>query len=182
MNTTLSRFNEARQPLEAVLDAVSNDHWSAPSPCEDWSAHDVLTHVIETQRGFFGERGFDVGAGPDPDADPAAAWRDHAQWVADVLKDDFLVAAEYTGYFGPTTMGETFTQFYVWDMLVHRWDIATAAGLDAHLTDAEVESIDQGAGAFGDNLYMEGICKPPLDGDPDSNQITRVLAKLGRQT
>lgn len=181
MNTTLRKFHEACQPLEAVLDAVSNNQWSAPSPCEGWNAHDVLTHVLETQRGFFSERGCAVGAAPDPDADPAAAWRHHAQRVAEVLQDDALVSQEYEGYFGPTTMGETFTQFYVWDMLVHRWDIAMAAGLDAQLTDAEVESIDQGAGAFGDNLYMDGICKPRLQGDPDSNQLTRVLAKLGRQ-
>ncbi len=181
MNPTLSKFDEARQPLEAVLSGVPADRWSDPSPCEGWSARDVLSHVIETQRDFFKGRGLDVGAPHDIGADPAAAWRDHAHRVADILQDDDVVATHYEGFFGPTTVGETFTQFYVWDMLVHRWDIATAVGVHANLTDAEVESIDEGAGAFGGALHMEGICKPEVDADPNSDRKTKVLARLGRR-
>ncbi len=181
MDTTLNKFNEARQPLEAVLDAVNDDQWSAQSPCEGWTARDVLDHIVATQRDFFNERGFDVGAAPDLDADPASAWRDHAQRVVKVLQDDASVTSEYEGYFGPTTVGGTFAQFYIWDMLVHRWDIATAAGLEAQLTNAELDAIDEGAQAFGENLYMEGICKPQVESARGSDRTTMVLGKLGRR-
>ena len=181
MNSTLSKFNEAHHPLEAVLNAVSHDRWSAPSPCEDWTTRDVVDHIIGTQRDFFTDRGLDVGVQPEVETDPAKAWRDHAQQVAGVLQDDSHMATEYEGYFGPTTVGGTFAQFYIWDMLVHRWDIATAAGLDAQLTDAELQRIDEGAGAFGENLYMEGICKTPVETGPTSDEKAKVLAKLGRQ-
>ncbi len=182
MNTTLGKYNEARQPLEAVLDAVPADRWSEQSPCEGWSARDVLGHLIGTQRDFLSERGLEVGEAPDLDADPASAWQDHAQRVSNFLQDDVIVGATFEGFFGPTTTAETLKRFYIWDMLVHRWDIATATGLDAALTDAELDTIEPGAEAFGEALYMEGICKPGVETDPDDDRLTRVLAKLGRRT
>lgn len=180
MNTTLSKYNEARLPLEAVLGAVPADRWSAPSPCQGWTTRDVLAHLIETQRDFLTERGAAAGAAPKPDADPVSAWRDHARWVVDILQDDATVATEYDGFFGPTTLGETLEQFHIWDMLVHRWDIATGGGLDAELTDEELNVVDSGAEAFGEGLYMDGVCRPGVVAPPDADRLTRVLAKLGR--
>lgn len=181
MNTTLSRFNEARIPLEDILAAVPDDRWSAPSHCEGWSARDVLAHVIGTQRDFFTERGLDVGNAPDLNADPAAAWRSHAQRIETLLEDDAVAAEEYEGFFGPATVGGTFEQFYVWDMLVHRWDIAMAVGVDPNLSNEELDAMDEGADTFGENLYMEGICKPGVAVDSKSDRRTKVLARLGRR-
>jgi len=181
MNSTAQQYDEAKQALDAVLDAVPADRWSDPSPCEGWAARDVIRHMVETQREFLTGRGLDVGTAPDPDADPADAWRNHAQRVSEVLRDDGVVAAGYDGYFGPTTVGATLEQFYVWDMLVHRWDVATAAGLDAGLTDAELDRIEQGADSFGEGLHMEGICKPGVDALADDDRKVRLLARLGRR-
>ncbi len=182
MNTTQSRFNEARQPLEEVLDAVPADRWSAPSPCEGWTAGDVVGHIIGTQRDFFTERGLDAGTAAVTAADPAASWRTHSDRIADLIGQDAVVTTGFEGFFGPTTVGDTFETFYIWDMFVHRWDIATAAGIDANLTDGELDVIESGAEAFGDGLYMEGICKPGVETDLDADRLTKVLAKLGRRT
>lgn len=181
MNTTLTKYNEARRPLEAILTAVPAERWSAPSPCEDWTARDVVAHLVDTQREFLTERGLDVGAAPDMATDPASGWQAHAQRVVTLIADDSVVARKYDGFFGPTTTGETLEQFYIWDMLVHRWDIATATGLAAQLTETELDAIEQGAEAFGDGLHMEGICKPEVEVGPDADRRTQVLAKLGRR-
>jgi len=71
-------------------------------------------------------------------------------------------------------------QFYVWDMYVHRWDIAQAAGLDADLTDAELDRIEQGADSFGDALYMDGICRPGTQAPTAAGRLDHLLARLGR--
>lgn len=81
---------------------------------------------------------------------------------------------------GPATAGETLEQFYVWDMYVHRWDLARAAGLPAELTDAEPDRIEQGADSFGEALHTEGICRPRIDVGPAADHTTRVLARLGQ--
>jgi uncharacterized protein (TIGR03086 family) len=180
MDTTSMQFESARRPLTEVVAAVAPDAWANPSPCEGWSARDVLGHLITTQREFLTGHGVDLGPAPDLTADPAGAWRDHAQRVATALADDALTATPYDGHFGPTTIGATFAQFYVWDMLVHRWDIARAVGADAGLSADELDRIEAGAESFGEALHMEGICRPGLDVPPDAARPTRVLARLGR--
>ena len=49
----------------AVVEAAGDTQWSSPSPCEGWTAADVLDHVVDTQRDFLDKRGADVGARPE---------------------------------------------------------------------------------------------------------------------
>lgn len=101
--------------------------------------------------------------------------------AAAALADDEVPARSYAGFFGPTTVGADLEQFYVWDMLVHRSDIAAATGADAGLTDAELDAIEAGADRFGPALHSDGICGPSVEVPGDADRQTRVLASLGRQ-
>ncbi len=179
--TTSEQYETAHRSLAAVLDAVPADHWNRRSPCADWTARDVVDHVITTQREFLESRGIDLGDIPDVAADPAAAWRHHAKRVREVIADDAVAGTEFDGHFGRTTIGATLEQFYVWDMVVHRWDVARAVGADAGLTDAELDRIEAGADSFGDALYMDGICRPAVPVPAEADRQTRVLARLGRE-
>jgi uncharacterized protein (TIGR03086 family) len=180
MNRTRTQFDAAARPLTEVLDAVPAAAWSSPSPCEGWTAEDLVGHLIGTQREFLTAHGVDLGEAPDVSADPAAAWREHAARVRDALADDAVPAREFDGFFGPTTVGAAFEQFYVWDMVVHRWDVARAVGADGALTDEELDRVEAGADSFGPNLYMDGICRPAVDVPGDADRDVRVLARLGR--
>ena len=173
-------YAAADRPLTAVLGAVPPDAWDRPSTCEGWTVRDVIRHLVQTQREFLTERGVDLGAEPDVDADPAAAWRAHAARVAAAVADPAVAEQAYDGFFGPTTVGATLEQFYVWDMVVHRWDVARSVGADPALTDAELDRVEAGADAFGEALYMEGICRPAVEPPSDADRTTRVLARLGR--
>ncbi|MBZ2194913.1 TIGR03086 family metal-binding protein [Occultella gossypii] len=168
------------EPLFALLGSVPNDRWSATSPCEGWSARDVVRHLIDTQREFLTGQDLDLGPAPDVDADPVAAWRVHSARVAALLADPAVAERGYDGFFGPTTIGATFERFYVWDMVVHRWDIARAAGTDESLTGYELDMIETGADSFGPTLYMDGICGPAVDPPDGADRQTRLLARLGR--
>ena len=128
MNNTTLQYEASQRPLTAVIDAVPAQSWTSPSPCDGWSAHDVLRHLIETQREFLTGHDIDLGGAPDIDTDPVAAWRDHVMRVMAAISDDAVPATAFDGHFGPTTVGDTLEQFYVWDMLVHRWDIARSVG------------------------------------------------------
>ncbi|MEX5719898.1 TIGR03086 family metal-binding protein [Geodermatophilus maliterrae] len=178
---TATAYAAALEPLLAVADAVPADRWDATSPCEGWTARDVVGHLIETQREFLTGRGVDLGPAPDVTADPAAALRAHAGRVLAAVGDPDVADAPFDGFSGPTTVGETLEQFYVWDMVPHRWDVARAAGLDAGLTDAELDRVEAGARGWGDALYTEGICVAGVDVPDDAGREARVLALLGRR-
>ncbi|RBY88970.1 TIGR03086 family protein [Blastococcus sp. TBT05-19] len=180
MTRTATQFAAADRPLTEILDAVPRAGWSRPSPCEVWSAADVVGHLISTQRDFLTTHGVDLGEAPDVAADPAAAWREHARRVAAALADDAAPARQFDGFFGPTTVGAAFEQFYVWDMVVHRWDVARAVGADAGLTADELDRIEAGADSFGEALYMDGICRPAPDVPEGAGREVRALARLGR--
>ncbi len=178
MTTThLERYAAAADPFGALV-AKIND-WSAPSPCEGWTARDVLGHVIETQRDFLAGQGY---PSPAPDlGDPARAWAGHDAWVRGLLADAATAGQRYEGHFGPTTVGDTMVDFYGWDLLVHRWDLARAAGQEVEFSDAELDTVEGAAEGFGDMLYADGICAPALDVPADASRQSKVLARLGRR-
>ena len=181
MTPTATSYEAADRPLTALLDTVPPAGWSRPSPCEGWTAADVVGHLIGTQREFLGTHGVDLGEAPDVAADPAAAWAEHAKRVTEAVSDAAVAGREFDGFFGPTTVGAAFEQFYVWDMVVHRWDVARAVGADPGLTDEELDRIEAGADSFGAALHMDGICRPALDVPADADRPTRALARLGRR-
>lgn len=179
--TTQQAYDTADRRLREVLDGVPAPRWAAPSPCEGWSAADVVAHLVDAQRDFLVPHGVDLGERPDTGVDLATAWREHADLVSGALSHEALPAAAFDGFFGPTTVGATVERFYVWDMLVHRWDLATALGVDADLTEDELDRVERGADGFGEALHMEGICRPALQASPGASRQARVLARLGRR-
>ncbi|SFL18420.1 TIGR03086 family metal-binding protein [Geodermatophilus ruber] len=181
MNRTATQYAAADRRLTDILDGVPAAGWTSPSPCEGWSARDVVGHLIETQRAFLTGRGLDLGAAPDVALDPAAAWREHATAVLGLISDDGVVAAGYDGVFGPTSIGDTLDRFYVFDMVVHRWDVARATGGDTGLSPDELDRIEAGADGFGDALYMEGVCRPGIEARAGADRAARLLARLGRR-
>lgn len=154
--------------------------WTSPSPCEGWDAAAVVDHVVDTQRDFLAQRGVDTG--PRPTGGPAAVWGGHEAVVRRVAADDDLVGAAYDGYFGPTTLAETLRDFYGFDLLVHRWDLGRAAGLDVTWDQQETDAVEQALAGFGDSLYLDGICRPAVDPPPDASRQSRLLARTGRRT
>ena len=180
MNPPATQYDAADRALTTLLDAAPDTDWTSPSPCQGWTAADVVGHLIKTQRDFLSTHGVDVGEAPDVAADPAAAWREHAARARAALSDDAVATRGFDGFFGPTTVGAALEQFYVWDMLVHRWDVARAFGADASLTDDELDRIEAGAASFGPALYMDGICSPAVDVPAEAARHVRVLARLGR--
>lgn len=181
MNRTAAHYRTVAAALTALVDRVPAAAWASASPCEGWSARDVLEHMVSTQRDFCARHDLALGPAPDLTSDPAGGWRAHASQLDAVLADDEVPARGYDGYFGPTTLGADLEQFYVWDMLVHRSDIAAATGADAGLTEAELDDVEAGADSFGPALHSEGICGPPVEVPADADRQARVLARLGRR-
>lgn len=165
--------------MATVIASVAPQQWDAASACAGWSARDVLTHLIDTQREFFERHGFALPPRPDP-ADPVTAWSTHTATIREILADPQVPARAFDGHFGPTTIGETLLRFYGFDLIAHRWDIAAATELPYRFTDGELDRLEDGIAAFGDAIRMEGVCGPAVEVGPDADRQSRVLAVLGR--
>ena len=139
MTPLTERYLTQADLFTAVVDAATD--WTAPSPCEEWTATDVVEHVVSTQRGYFDQRGAHLGDLPGDD--PSTRWHTHLRQVRDVVADDGFATTEFDGYFGRTTVDELLANFYGFDMTVHRWDLGQAVGVPVTFTDDELDRIEQ---------------------------------------
>ncbi len=179
MSDIADRYRRLADRFTTVVMAVPEASWSAPSPCHGWTARHVLDHVVESEEQFL--QRFDL-APDDADADHVGRWervRDAAQAALD---DQAIAGTTYEGYFGETTLAETFDGFYAPDLAVHAWDIARAAGLrDLEPVPAdEVERIDARFRQMGDVIRAPEVFGPEVPVAADASPQDRLLGFLGR--
>jgi uncharacterized protein (TIGR03086 family) len=171
-------FIQRADRFTQVVDAVDGS-WDVPTPCEEWTARDVVGHVIDTQRDFLQRQGLDTGPAPDL-AEPPAAWRTQRDHVVAVLGSEGVADREYDGYFGRTTIGATMADFYGWDLVVHGSDVARATGQEWVVSDEDAASLHTTADGWGDALHSDGVCGPEVEVADDASTTDRLLARLGR--
>jgi uncharacterized protein (TIGR03086 family) len=179
MRTLIKDFQTDADIFGSVVDAANDDAWDAQSPCEEWTAADVVGHVVDTQRDFLQRQGADLGERPT--GTPPQIWAAHRKAVEEVVADDDFVSREYDGYFGRTSVEDTLANFYGFDMLVHRWDLTSAVDGDTAFTEAELDRIETALDGFGGNLYQDGVCKPAIDVPDDAPRQVRLLGRMGRR-
>jgi uncharacterized protein (TIGR03086 family) len=181
MSEVADRYARLADEFAATIAAVPDARWSATSPCEGWTARDVVQHVCDTQALFLGLVDETPGEGPPVDADPLGAWRAAAAPVTSVLADAARASTTYDGVFGPTTFESAIDRFANFDLVVHRWDLARATGGDETIPDADAQRVLDGVGGFGPALYGPGVCADPIEVGADADLTTRMLAVVGRR-
>lgn len=180
-STPAARYSIAAARFSALLAAVPSDAWEVVSPCEGWTVGDVASHVVSTERDFLGQRSLPAPDAADGPAD--AAWPAVRDAVQAALDDPAVASTAYDGYFGPTTIAGTLDQFYTLDLVVHRWDVATALGLTDHasMDDAELHALESNlAGVPEEVLRTPGLFGPAVDVPADASRQVRALAHFGR--
>ena len=76
MSEISERYRKVAGQFTAGRQAVPEDAWDNPAPCEGWVARDIVRHMVEWIPRFLrvgcGRR---PAAGPSVDDDPVAAWK-----------------------------------------------------------------------------------------------------------
>jgi uncharacterized protein (TIGR03086 family) len=181
METTADRYQRLAAAFADTVDAVAPTAWDNPSPCPGWSARDVLRHVVDSQNLFFGLVGKPPVVAPSVDDDPSAAWRTTSGAVLADLRDPITASVEFDGFFGRTSFAQAVERFLCLDLVVHRWDLARAAGLDDAIPADDVAMVMAGTEQMGDAMRGPGAFGPALEAPEGADPQTRMLAFLGRE-
>lgn len=176
-----ARYDRLAAAMAETVAAVPADRWKSPSPCEDWTALDVVRHVVESQGMFLGLVGRSLPPGPSVDDDPLGAFRSATGQVSADLADPERAGAEYDGMLGRSTFAEAVDGFLCFDLVVHRWDLARAAGLDDRIDPDDVDWVWARVQRLGDSIRAAGVCGPEVEAPEDADPQTRLLAYLGRR-
>jgi uncharacterized protein (TIGR03086 family) len=181
MSEVSERYGRLAETFQSTIAAVPADRWESPSPCQEWTARDVVRHVIDAQGMFLGFVGRELGDIPSVDEDPLAAWMAASDIVLGNLEDPEVAAAEFKGFTGPSTFEAGVDRFLCFDLVVHGWDLARAAGLDHRMPAEEIPRIRAAAEAFGPALRSPQAFGPEVEAPPDADDQARLLAFLGRE-
>lgn len=183
--TIADRYRRRAQTFTETVTAVPADAWAKPSPCPDWTALDVVRHVVDTQAMFAAFVGRDPEPGPAVDDDPVGAWAEARNLTQRGLDAPQHAAEEFDGAMGRQRFDQAVDRFLSFDLVVHRWDLARAAGLDDEMPPADLEALEADVAAMSEQMSEKmrgpGAFGPELDPPEGADRQASLLAFLGRQ-
>ncbi|MFC4535355.1 TIGR03086 family metal-binding protein [Sphaerisporangium dianthi] len=171
----------------AKVAAVGPDQWSNPSPCEGWTARDVVGHVVGMHAAMLGPVGRSLSRAPSVEEDPLAAFVSACADIESLLADPSVAARPIETPMGRLSAERHVDQVASADMVLHGWDLARATGQDDTIDPAELEAMWPAVqrippkmripGAFGPGIVVYG---PEVEVPGDAPLQHRVLGLLGR--
>ena len=181
MSATADRYRTLAAKMTERIAAVPDDRWEAPTPCEEWSARDLVGHLVEATGMFFGFIGKEAPSGPPVEDDPLGAFTAARDAMQAALDDPATAEQEYDGMFGRTTFAASVDGFICADLVVHAWDLARATGQDETLDPAEVRRVHELLKPMDEKMRGPGAFGPKIEPPPDADEQTQLLCFLGRQ-
>lgn len=183
--TIADRYRRRAARFTETVAAVPPDRWSAPSPCPEWDARALVAHVVQAQGLFAGFVGRDAAEGPSVDDDPLGAWIAARDQTQAELDDPTLATAEFDGLMGRTSFEQAADRFLSFDLVVHRWDLARAAGLDDEIPADDLAALQSAVEVMseqmGEAMRSPGAFGPAIEPPAGADGQTRVLAFIGRR-
>lgn len=161
-----------------VVVGVAN--WEAPSPCEGWTARDVVRHLIIWLPGLLEHSaGVALEPGTSVDDDPVAAWTERYDAVQALLAQPIANRAINTEHFTGDLAG-MIDAFWTGDVFLHTWDLARASGQDVRLDEAVCAEMLEGMRPLDAVLRSSGHYGPQVAVDQNASAQDRLLGFIGR--
>ena len=182
MNEKLENFMAAVDLFDAVCRKVPSDAWDNDSPCEGWTARDVLAHqcaVLDALASIARTGEWARPGKPAPAEDPLARWEETRGPLVAALLQPGVLERDDKYWFGRMDMA-TFVSYVQWDPLTHAWDIGTATGVEVNLPPELCRISYNLIGAKAEMFRKTGRIGPPVQVPEDASIIDRYLALVGR--
>lgn len=191
MSEIADRFRRRADEFERKITAMRPDQWPNQSPCEHWTARDVVGHIVDMLRVTLRPLGRGLAPAPSVADDPLAAFVPARADVQAVLDDPELARVEHQTPIGKMPVAEHIDRSVSDDIVLHGWDLARATGQPDAMDPGDVERIwayittwDEDflnklrtPGAFGPGVEVFGA-EVPLPADAPLQD--RLLAFIGR--
>lgn len=182
MNPKLENFIGAVQTFDAVCRSVPADAWDNDSPCEGWTARDVVAHqcgVLDALARVAGGE-YVRPVMPEPPPDPLARWERTRQEVLVALRQPGVMGREGKYWFGRMDMA-TFVSYVQWDPLTHAWDVGVATGVEPNLPPHLCRISYELIGGMADLARRWRLIGDPVEVPPDASIVDRYLGLVGRR-
>jgi uncharacterized protein (TIGR03086 family) len=139
MEQIADRYRRRATEFERKVAAVPPEAWSNQSPCVQWTARDVVDHIVG-MHGYMLEPG-GRSFGTQVRDDPLRAFQEARAAVQEVLDNPELAGQEADTPTGKLTAEQHIDQVVSDDLVLHGWDLARATGQDETMDPADVERL-----------------------------------------
>lgn len=172
----IDRISQLSAAFATRVDGVTD--WSAASPCEGWTARDVVAHVTNGYRSLAaGGSAAEVG----PDEDIAAAFHSARSAMLEALAQPGALEAVAPGPMGPMPVEQLVGRLICTDTLVHTWDLARATGQDETLDADAVAGGYSGLKPMDAMIRRPGVFSDKVPAPEGADLQTEFLSFLGRK-
>ena len=175
----IARLSHLVGQFDARVQAAPIGSWTNASPCEDWTAADVVGHVVA------GANNMSAGL---TGTEPAAFDKDDVVNSWNAARDLLLstvghadLSQTVNGPFGPQPAEQVIGRLMCTDVLVHTWDLARAVGGDEQLDADAVAGSYSGLKPMDAMIRMPGVFGPKIDAPEGASMQTEFLNFLGRR-
>jgi uncharacterized protein (TIGR03086 family) len=182
VSENLRNFTKAVYGIDAVIARVPDDAWDLDSPCEGWTARDVLGHHIGVLNGVTHmAAGNDMvfPAAPDDMSDPKGVWADCRDRLLATLDQPGALQHEGPYWFGPMSIDELIA-IVQWDPLTHAWDLEQATGVAALLDERLAQQSFDRISPMREALAARGLVGEAVAVPDDADIVSRFLGLVGR--
>lgn len=170
--------------MNDLVDSITTDQLGAPTPCDEFTVHDVLDHMIVGGTTF---THLFRGESPPAVSAPAVYGRVPAGEFRTAL-EDLLAAVQSDGAMERIVDtpigqmdGETFARVVALDGLVHAWDLAVSTGRKYRIDPAVVADVQAFArDALTDDVRATGLFAAATEPPADASPMEALAAVSGR--
>lgn len=191
MTQISDRYRRRADDFERKVTAVRPEQWSNPSPCSEWTARDVVQHIIDMHGVMLRPVDRALSAAPAVDQDPLAAFRAARADVEALLADDDLLGVELESPVGRRNVAQYVDEVASDDLPIHGWDLAKATGLDTTIHPEDVRRLWDSTTALGEEMLHKlrvpeafgpgvFVFGPEVPVPQDAPLQDRLLGMLGR--
>jgi len=187
MTEIADRYRRRAELFESTVAGAPSERWEDQSPCAEWTARDVVGHVVAMHAMMLRPLARELSPAPAVGDDPLTAFRAARADIEALLDDPDLAAIECDTPMGRMTVERHVDEVSSADLVIHRWDLARATGQDETIDPAELGQLWIEAQAIPEemripNHFGEGIVVfgPVVDVPDDASTQDRLLGLLGR--
>jgi len=181
-------LHPATREVARLLDGVSDDHLSNPTPC-DYDVATLLEHLMGLTLAFTwaAEKSAAGSQPPQPSGDALdPSWRSELPPRLEALAAAWTEPAAWEGMTeagGVTLPGEVAGLVALDEVVLHGWDLAKATGQDFSCDPASAEAVmafAASSAAPDQAASREGLFGPPVPVPEDAPTFDRALGFAGR--
>lgn len=179
MADPIADYETAADGFARVLERCGSG-LDSPSPCEGWTAKDVVEHV------FGGTATFTEALGGSPPAadggsDLASRYSELRGALVDAARQPGVLDQMVPAPIGGEVPAAMMLGIYTTDALIHTWDLAKAVGIDVELDADLLKRSWEGVIPLESVLRQPGIIGPAVDVAADAPFQDRAIGFFGRR-